>query len=120
MEEGLPFCTLEDLEQLKKDGIVIKMEDPISPDTLNGITQDQIIIINKLIRQTWIPSLGQATFTWERLANDLGMEIDTPDFCDFFCGIQKTYIRAGWKRIWFTNAKRGLGISTVTFSKNHS
>lgn len=84
-------------------------EGPLRPDELTGeLTEVQIAIINRFIRQCYMPCMKRAVIRWTILADALGLPYDYMD--SFMHDLKLTYV--DWKvtadtlvrgneRIWF-------------------
>lgn len=112
-----PFCSQDDLAELKKHGIVVEIRGsvmeldhksyPIQPEYLTeegccyngfcGLQRIQIQIINNLIRKCYISSKGSASIWCKTLADELGTPVHVDSFLGLYNDIEKAYSKARWK-----------------------
>lgn len=69
-------------------------EGPLRPDELTGeLTDVQIAIINRFIKQCYMPSIKMAVIRWTALAEALGLPCDYMD--SFMADVKLKYV--DWK-----------------------
>lgn len=133
-----PFCTQEDLAELKKQGIIVEIKGsimeldrksyPIQPEDLTeegccnngfcGLQRIQIQIINNAIRKAYIPSKGSASIWCKTLADELGTPVHVDSFVGLYNDIEKAYSKARWKvEIEGLTQEGYAGNAYIVFSK---